>query len=196
MSRIGGFEAARPAARLFRFFYRRPTAAEVAAAVDSSNRYDAESPDELALVKAADAYGFTLISRSANEIRVRLPSAATRTPPGRPPTSGESTIHEAEMEFVLLKVLQFDSDRKRMSVLLRLDDGSDDGSILLLCKGADEQVLPRLAPSSITAERLDGVRRSLEAYGRAGLRTLCMAMRVVPEDEYLKWIETRTWVSA
>jgi magnesium-transporting ATPase (P-type) len=92
--------------------------------------FDAESPDELALVKAADAYGFTLFSRSNNEIRVRFSNTSS------PQTPTPTSISENELVLEVLQVLPFDSTRKRMSIVIRIGE-----KILLLCKGADEQVL-------------------------------------------------------
>lgn len=113
----------------FRIFQRNQKLNKVAAANDPTANFDAESPDELALVKAADAYGFTLVSRSNKEIHVRLPTTSTPLTPNQP------TIFENEIELEVLKVLPFDSNRKRMSIIVKMDD-----EILLLCKGADEQV--------------------------------------------------------
>jgi phospholipid-translocating ATPase len=46
----------------------------------------------------------------------------------------------------LLAVLEFSSDRKRMSVVVRQhdDDGGGSGRLRLLCKGADNVMLERL----------------------------------------------------
>ncbi|KAI6206385.1 Phospholipid-transporting ATPase [Aphelenchoides besseyi] len=164
---------------LSKIFQRRRTIANATAVLENNN-FDAESPDELALVKAADAYGFTLVSRSATDIRVRLPNTS-------PPFS--DTIHEDEIELEILKILPFDSDRKRMSVIVKFED-----QILLLCKGADEQVLPNLDPVNNDSALVEMNRQILANYGRVGLRTLCMAMRVVPEAEFNEWLETRELV--
>ena len=46
--------------------------------------------------------------------------------------------------FKLLHVLEFDSDRKRMSVIVRDISGPNPGQIRLICKGADNVILERL----------------------------------------------------
>ena len=74
--------------------------------------YEAESPDELALVDAAFAYNFKLMKRSPSSIQVSLPG-------------------EGKVEFELLNVLPFDSVRKRMSVILK---NPNTGEIKLFCK--------------------------------------------------------------
>ncbi|KAI6242235.1 Phospholipid-transporting ATPase [Aphelenchoides fujianensis] len=166
---------------LSKIFQKRQTMTLAATAADTNN-YDAESPDELALVKAADAYGFTLVSRSATDIRVRLPNTSP---------AFTNTLYEDEIELEILKILPFDSNRKRMSVIVRFED-----EILLLCKGADEQVLPNLDPLTNDPELIEMNREILANYGRVGLRTLCMAMRVVSEEEFAEWLETRELVES
>ena len=74
--------------------------------------YEAESPDELALVDAAFAYNFKLMKRSPSSVTVSLPG-------------------EGKVEFQVLHVLPFDSVRKRMSVILK---DPNTGEIKLYCK--------------------------------------------------------------
>ncbi|VDK61494.1 unnamed protein product [Anisakis simplex] len=82
--------------------------------------YEAESPDELALVEAASNHGIRLCSR---HLRATL-------------------LQIAPLGFILkykvLHVLPFDSDRKRMSVIVR----DRMGRIVVYCKGADSAILP------------------------------------------------------
>ena len=146
----------------------------VAASVDHVV-YEAESPDEAALVKVADAYGFRLLSRCPESVTVFIPG-------------------EGKVTFEVLKILAFDSARKRMSVVVR---HPDDGSIVLYCKGADSAVLNKLSPSNRSVcfrgnnDMVDGAEQTdsglslreetvnhLNVYARDGLRTLCMARRV------------------
>lgn len=44
-----------------------------------------------------------------------------------------------ERQYKRLHVLEFDSDRKRMSVIIQCPDGS----FWLLCKGAESSIIPR-----------------------------------------------------
>ncbi|MEQ2190437.1 hypothetical protein XENOCAPTIV_017499 [Xenoophorus captivus] len=84
--------------------------------------YEAESPDEAALVYAARAYGFILLARTPNSVTVRLPS-------------GE------ELVFEVLDTLTFDSNRKRMSVLVRHPVTKE---YVLYTKGADYAIMELL----------------------------------------------------
>lgn len=84
--------------------------------------YEAESPDEAALVHAAHAYHFTLVSRSSEKVAVRLPEGAILT-------------------FDLLYTLGFDSNRKRMSVVVRHPLTNQ---IIVYTKGADAVIMDLL----------------------------------------------------
>lgn len=59
-----------------------------------------------------------------------------------------------------------------------------DGKIRIYCKGADTVILERLAKDN---EIVDVTLQHLEDYATEGLRTLCLAMREIPEDEYREW---------
>ncbi|KAG2484993.1 hypothetical protein HYH03_016286, partial [Edaphochlamys debaryana] len=93
----------------------------------------------------------------------------------------------------LLAVLEFSSARKRMSVVAR----APDGSLLLLCKGADSALLPRLvAPADPAggegAEGGGGAERqaaeaSLAAFAEQGLRTLVVAAKPLAPAAFADW---------
>lgn len=83
--------------------------------------YQAESPDEAALVHAAKAYGFILLRRSPDSVAVRLPSG--------------------ELVFKVLDTLTFDSTRKRMSVLVEHPITKE---YVLYTKGADYAIMELL----------------------------------------------------
>uniref|UniRef100_A0A3Q3LHG2 Phospholipid-transporting ATPase n=1 Tax=Mastacembelus armatus TaxID=205130 RepID=A0A3Q3LHG2_9TELE len=124
--------------------------------------YEAESPDEAALVHAAKAYGFTLLARTPNSVTVRLPS-------------GEDLVFE------VLDTLAFDSNRKRMSVLVRHPITKE---YVLYTKGADYAIMELLGtPYKIAAY----TQYHLDCYAKEGLRTLCFAKKVVNDEEYEHW---------
>lgn len=89
-------------------------------------RYEAESPDEAALVYAARAYNCALADRLHDQVSVELP-------------------HLGRLTFELLHTLGFDSIRKRMSVVIRhpLTD-----EIYVYTKGADSVIMDLLLPCS------------------------------------------------
>ncbi len=78
----------------------------------------------------------------------------------------------------ILAVNEFDSDRKMMSILLRIMDGNGQGKILLLCKGADSSVLPLTAGSGSRPNPYRSYcERHIDMYACQGLRTLVFASR-------------------
>jgi magnesium-transporting ATPase (P-type) len=85
----------------------------------------------------------------------------------------------------VLETLEFSGERRRMSVIIRLPAGPP----LLLCKGADVALLPRLSPSPSDnpPELMQEVNAQLYAYSTLGLRTLVVAGRTLTEDEYATW---------
>jgi magnesium-transporting ATPase (P-type) len=80
------------------------------------------------------------------------------TPITLSPTRGPHPPLPTHQRYELLSVLEFSSDRKRMSVIVRGPSrkqgpggdgaggaGGGEGDVLLICKGADNVVLERLA---------------------------------------------------
>ncbi|KAI9344484.1 hypothetical protein BD770DRAFT_447180 [Pilaira anomala] len=133
--------------------------------------YKAQSPDEAALVATAKDMGFTFVAREQENVIVDI-MGETRT-------------------FKLLHVLEFNSTRKRMSILMR----APDGKIILLCKGADSVIYERLSQNldpndDDDREQLnirDETLEHLAVFANEGLRTLCIASRFIEEDVYQAW---------
>uniref|UniRef100_A0A3Q3CKK4 Phospholipid-transporting ATPase n=1 Tax=Haplochromis burtoni TaxID=8153 RepID=A0A3Q3CKK4_HAPBU len=127
--------------------------------MDGKIIYQAASPDEGALVRAARNLGFVF---------------SGRTP--------DSVIVGTEERYELLHVLEFTSARKRMSVIMR----TPSGKIRLYCKGADTVIYDRLADSSRYKEI---TLKHLEQFATEGLRTLCFAVTDISESSYQQWLE-------
>jgi phospholipid-translocating ATPase len=129
--------------------------------------YEAESPDEASFLAAAREFGFEFFKRTQSSVFIRERF------------SGSGQI--IEREYKVLNLLEFTSKRKRMTVIVR----DEEGQILLLCKGADSIIFERLAKNGKTY--LGPTTRHLTEYGEAGLRTLALAYRKLDEDEYAAW---------
>lgn len=130
--------------------------------------FEAESPDELALVNAAFSYDCCLVNRSPHHIVV-------------------SAFNQGIIEYEVLKVLPFDSSRKCMSIVVRRIGSQE---ICLYTKGADSAVISALAPcvADSEAEQLrDQIQQQLDLYARQGLRVLVMAKRMLIPQEYADW---------
>jgi phospholipid-translocating ATPase len=82
-------------------------------------------------------------------------------------------------------MLEFNSTRKRMSVIMRCPDGR----LILYCKGADSVIYERLRNDHepVLKEKTNS---DMELFANSGLRTLCIAYRYLEEDEYLVWSRT------
>uniref|UniRef100_A0A8C6NZV9 Phospholipid-transporting ATPase n=1 Tax=Nothobranchius furzeri TaxID=105023 RepID=A0A8C6NZV9_NOTFU len=137
-------------------------------------RYEAESPDEAALVYAARAYKCSLVERLPDQVTVELP-------------------HLGKLNFELLHTLGFDSTRKRMSVVVRhpLTD-----QITVYTKGADSVIMDLIKPPDTGSSK--GKRKKkivcrtqnyLNLYAADGLRTLCIARKVLSKEEYACWLQ-------
>ncbi|KAI7869217.1 hypothetical protein BDF14DRAFT_1874354 [Spinellus fusiger] len=122
--------------------------------------YQASSPDEGALVKGASMLGYKFHTRRPNSITCNM--------------------RGHDMEYQVLNICEFNSTRKRMSAIIR----GPDGKIKLYCKGADTVILERLADNNPFVET---TLVHLEDFACEGLRTLCIAMREIPEEEYTRW---------
>ncbi|XP_032115853.1 probable phospholipid-transporting ATPase VA isoform X1 [Sapajus apella] len=138
-------------------------------------RYEAESPDEAALVYAARAYSCTLVDRLHDQVSVELP-------------------HLGRLTFQLLHTLGFDSVRKRMSVVVR---HPLTGEISVYTKGADSVLMDLLLPCSSDDARgrhqkkiQSKTQNYLNLYAVEGLRTLCIAKKVLSKEEYACWLQS------
>ncbi|XP_060234538.1 phospholipid-transporting ATPase FetA isoform X4 [Meriones unguiculatus] len=125
--------------------------------------YQAQSPDEGALVTATRNFGFVFCSRSSETITV-IEMGKTRV-------------------YHLLEILDFSNERKRMSVIVR----TPEDRVMLFCKGADTIIYELLHPScaslaEVTMEHLDD-------FAREGLRTLMVAYRELDNAFFQTWIK-------
>lgn len=136
--------------------------------------YEAESPDEAALVYAARAYHCTLQSRTPEQVMVDFAALGSLT-------------------FQLLHILPFDSVRKRMSVVVRHPISKQ---VVVYTKGADSVIMELLSvasPDGTNLEKQQMIIREktqshLDEYARQGLRTLCIAKKVMSDTEYAEWL--------
>ncbi|KAM3856008.1 phospholipid-transporting ATPase IK isoform 2-T2 [Vipera latastei] len=122
--------------------------------------YQAASPDEEALVTAARNLGYVFLSRTQDSI----------------------TISELGIQrtYKVLALLDFNSVRKRMSVLVQ--DPED--CIKLYTKGADSVILERLHSDQTNK---GSTIKALDSFAAETLRTLCLAMKELDKKEYALW---------
>ncbi|KAE9456087.1 hypothetical protein C3L33_12010, partial [Rhododendron williamsianum] len=122
--------------------------------------YKAQSQDEEALVRAAACLHMVFVNKNANILEINY--------------------NGAMVQYEVLDTLEFTSDRKRMSVVVK---DCKSGKIMLLSKGADEAILPCVN----TGQQTRSFSEAVEQYAQLGLRTLCLAWRELEDDEYQEW---------
>lgn len=126
------------------------------------NDFKAESPDEEALVSVARDLGIVFKNRLRKSLEIE--------------------IYGQPKKYELLHIIPFTSTRKRMSCILK----NEDGDIILYCKGADNVMFQRLS-SGISDEMLSKTALHLEDFANEGLRTLCIAQRSVDAEKFREW---------
>ncbi|KAL7715157.1 Phospholipid-transporting ATPase [Entamoeba marina] len=119
--------------------------------------YSSQSPDEEALCQEAKMNGVELITRNQKELVL--------------------CRNGTEEHYIIHAVFPFNSDRKRMSILLR----DESGALTLWCKGAD----------NIMEERCDSLQsmKCVEDFGCKGLRTLVLAKKIIDDATFAEWYE-------
>jgi len=129
--------------------------------------YQAQSPDESALVQGARVNGFEFRSTGLGSITVSEMGVL--------------------VEYEVLANMEFTSDRARSSVILR----DAKGNTTLYSKGSDTQMLQRLGKGGRSttrgAEVYDAGVRHLDDFSNLGLRTLVVARRKLSAEEFEQW---------
>ena len=130
---------------------------------DQHTVYNASSPDELALVNGARRLGFAFVKRDDDGNMV-------------------CDAWGNERRYRLLNVIEFDSTRKRMSVIVR----TPEDKIMVICKGADSIIEKRLKPKQ---RNIETTKLFLDEFAQTGLRTLLVASKEISNEEYDAWSE-------
>jgi len=104
------------------------------------------------LLKAAKEVGFTFLSCHNKIISV--------------------SFNQKVYTFELLKLVEFDSNRKRMSIVIRTQQG-----ISVFVKGADTSIMKLLSPKQ---RYLSTIQNKTEEMSKIGLRTLWFAYKTYP----------------
>ncbi|CAN8066886.1 unnamed protein product [Agarophyton chilense] len=123
--------------------------------------YQGQSPDEVALVTSAREYGIALLKRTLDTLIIKN--------------------IDKEESYSVLAELEFNSDRKRMSMILKCPDGK----IRMYTKGADTIMIP-LLKNNID---IDLVQYHIDEFAKEGLRTLVFAYRDFTSEEFKPWYE-------
>ncbi|XP_035734472.1 probable phospholipid-transporting ATPase IF isoform X2 [Vespa mandarinia] len=121
--------------------------------------YQATSTDEKALVEASARCGviFHKDTRDTMEIKIK----------------------NSILIFTKMDILEFSSERKRMSVIVK--DTADD--LWLYCKGADTSILPLIIEGDV-----ETAAAHVEDFSMRGLRTLVVAYKKLTQRDYTRLI--------
>ncbi|ALC48588.1 CG9981 [Drosophila busckii] len=130
-------------------------------------RYQASSPDEKALLEGCAKLGLIYQGNDNGNIQLLFAEGS------------EQKLDKLQYE--RLQVLEFSSERKRMSVIVR----DAQGIIWLYSKGAETSILPRCLPQGLITE----TDAQITQYAQQGLRTLAVARRILTEAEFMAFAE-------
>ncbi len=130
---------------------------------EKNGTYRAESPDELALVEGVGHFQCTLQERGTMQMNIEM--------------LGVKQVYD------VLAVNAFNADRKRMSIVIR---NNVTGEHFMMCKGADNIMLPLCA---MKKSNLENVEKALFDLACLGLRTLCVARKVLSKEYAERWVQ-------
>ena len=157
-------ESGHPDSRAIRDFFRNLSVSHTVVPEGEPQpnkvKYQAESPDEGALVSAAKCLGFFYCEKTAKTHTVDV--------------FGQRETYE------ILNVNKFNSTRKRMSCVVK----TPENRLMLYIKGADNVMLDRLAPGQ---SYIHETAEMLKSYAQEGLRTLVIGQREISEQEWREW---------
>lgn len=139
--------------------------------------YQASSPDEKALVEACAHLGLVYMGDDDEILKIRV------TPPHMDYSRPFSVGKVNEIQFDRLHVLEFTSDRKRMSVIVK----DENGTKWIYTKGAESYVFPLCSNNS--GDMVAKTDAHISDFARSGLRTLAIARRKINDEEYREFIE-------
>lgn len=128
-------------------------------------KYQASSPDELALVDGARMCGIEYVDKYMGHIQIA------------DEWTGDTREYEIFIEF------PFDSTRKRMSIICQEINGDE---LIMYMKGADSIMFPRLNLDMAQRKQLE---QDLSDFAKKGLRTLVMGKKILPKITYDSWKE-------
>lgn len=135
------------------------SSAKPESAMDAQPEYQGQSPDEVALVTVAREYGVALLRRTLNGMLIDR--------------------FGVQEEYTVLAELEFNSDRKRMSMIFKCPDGK----IRMITKGADTIMMPLLASGT----DVDTIQEHVDHFAKEGLRTLIFTQKTLKQTEYDAW---------
>lgn len=139
---------------------------------DMGIKYQGSSADEVALIEGIFKMGFVVSSKSIENFEII------------------NSISDLKFNYKILAEFPFDSERKRMSILIR---NKITNKIELITKGSDSVMLNLLKDENANIISSDSSNEKIKAthdfFCKRGLRCLIYAKKEIKEEKYLKWKE-------
>lgn len=148
-------------------------------------KLDGESPDEIALLNSAAQNGYRMLDRDDDGIELEI--------------LGERKF------FKILAALPFDSDRKRMSMIVQESKVLESNrtelaeshysprtlrhKIYCYCKGADSSLLPLVNDQDLDSGVDKMLSSTIDTFAREGLRTLLLCRKEIDPEFCADWIK-------
>jgi phospholipid-translocating ATPase len=129
---------------------------------NAKEKYQASSPDEYSFIKFCIKLGIIF----EGEDKDPDSSAMIR----------KIFFKDQILKYKVLQVLEFDSTRKRMSVIV---EDMETGRIILFCKGAETSIFPHCSAGDI-----QNCKEIVDRFARKGWRTLALAFKYLTISEY------------
>lgn len=126
--------------------------------------YNSSSPDEIALANFAKYCGFEYQGMDQHN-------------------KFTAKFMDKILTFKLYYIIEFDSTRKRQSIIF--EEG--DGSIWIYTKGADNVILDRSVKSLLNSTEIVQLRENLDKFATEGLRTLVLAVKKIDKSYFNGW---------
>ena len=136
-------------------------------------KYQGTNPDEITLVGAAKELGFLFQGKVGNILNVKRIFFTSK---------GKEEKSEIKKYELLLKI-PFSSERQRSTIIVR---DLKTNKIKLYIKGSDTKLLKKINDYS-QENILEITKEHVDNFARRGLRTLCYAFRIIPENECNRW---------
>ena len=127
-------------------------------------QYQASSPDELALVSFARSQNYIFLDRTSDDYIIL-------------------EINKEKLNYKILNILEYSSERKRMSIICENPNGEKYHYI----KGADSTIEKLLKKENTKIYELEKTKEYLIDYSNHGLRTLMLAYKKISTEEYNSW---------
>ena len=137
--------------------------------LDYEPKCEGEDADDLVLCQTASAFGVRMIARSAQTVIVRY-------------INSSDTAYE-DVEYEILCLLPFETNRKRMSIIVRMRE-----KIYLFTKGAESSISVNLNSSNDGSVKATTEQHSLD-FAQQGYRSLLVAYRELTSEQFAEWFQ-------